>query len=145
MRSFRNLLVALVLLAPTPLLADGPSKAVTLYKDPDCGCCAGHVEHLRQNGYAVTVKPMPNMSLVKRMYGIPDQLASCHTATIDGYIVEGHVPARVIDKLLADRPKIRGISLPGMPAGSPGMPGPKSEPFTVYSLTDGPPTVYMVD
>jgi len=145
MRNLRNLLAVLVVAVPMPLFAADPLPAVTVYKDPDCSCCGGHVEHLRQQGYNVAVKPMQNMALVKRMYGVPDMLQSCHTATVGGYIVEGHVPARAIAKLLAERPEIRGIALPGMPGGAPGMPGPKTEPFTVYTLQDGSPKVFLVD
>lgn len=145
MRPIRNLLAVLAIALPAPLFAAEPLPAVTMYKDPNCGCCGGHAEHLQRQGYKVDVKPMPNMEIVKRMYGVPDELQSCHTSTIGNYVVEGHVPAGVIAKLLAEKPAIRGIALPGMPAGSPGMPGPKTEAFTVYTLQDGPPKVFLVD
>ncbi len=97
------------------------AEEVNVYKDPNCGCCMAWVEHLRNSGFKVSVRDMTNLGRIKAEFGVPDQLQSCHTATVDGYIVEGHVPAVDIVRLLAERPKARGIAVPGMPIGSPGM------------------------
>jgi hypothetical protein len=113
-----------------------------MYKNPQCGCCE---EYLRQNGFNVTMKAAHNMSLISRQNGVPEALAGCHTMLIGGYVVEGHVPAGAIKKLLAERPGIKGISLPGMPEGSPGMSGQKTEPFTIYEISDGEPKVFAVE
>jgi hypothetical protein len=121
------------------------SRAATLYKLPHCGCCEGHADHLRANGYQVTVVESETMSLIKKTHGVPQALEGCHTILIDGYVVEGHVPASVIDRLLEERPAIRGISLPGMPEGSPGMGGAKTEPFEIYEISEGAPTLYATE
>jgi hypothetical protein len=112
--------------------------AVTMYKNPQCTCCDEYAKYLRQNGFNVTVTPTHNMSLISRQHGVPEKLAGCHSMLIGGYVVEGHVPVSAINKLLTERPNIRGISLPGMPEGSPGMTGRKTEPFTVYEISDAP-------
>lgn len=141
LRAFLSFLI--VAAAATAYAADKPQA--TLYKNPQCECCEGHAAHLRQNGYAVTVRATHDFALIKRMYGVPDSLVGCHTTVIGSYVVEGHVPAHVIDRLLAERPNIRGISLPGMPTGSPGMDGPKMGPLVTYVIADGPPEVFAVD
>lgn len=123
----------------------GP-KDVLLYKNPQCGCCEGYAKYLRKNGYSVTVKPSHDLSLVKRNNGVPEQFEGCHTSLIDGYVVEGHVPVSAINKLLSERPDIKGISLPGMPMGSPGMGGKKEAPFEVHQFTfDGKSKLYAVE
>jgi len=126
-------------------VASGPAKAsVEMYKNPECNCCKWYADYLRNHGYSVVVTPTHNLSLVRREHGVPDRLAGCHTLLVGGYVVEGHVPVAIIDKLLSEPPKIRGISLPGMPDGSPGMTGNKSEPFTIYEISDEP-KVYAVE
>ena len=112
--------------------------AVAMYKNPQCSCCDEYAKYLRQNGFNVTVTPTHNMSLISRQHGVPERLAGCHTMLIGGYVVEGHVPVDAINKLLREHPNIRGISLPGMPEGSPGMTGKKTKPFTVYEISDAP-------
>ena len=107
-----------------------------MYKNPQCGCCEEYAKYLRRNGFKVTVKETHNMSLISRQNGVPEKLAGCHTMLIGGYVVEGHVPVGPINKLLKERPNIKGISLPGMPEGSPGMTGVKTEPFTIYEVSD---------
>jgi hypothetical protein len=114
----------------------------TMYKQPFCGCCYGHADHLRANGYKVTVAQADNLTSIKKKYGVPQQFEGCHTTVIDGYVVEGHVPATIVRKLLKERPPIRGISLPGMPDGSPGMTGQKTEPFVVYEFGDTGSKIY---
>jgi hypothetical protein len=115
---------------------------VKMYKNPQCGCCEEYAKYLRQHGFNVTVTPTHNMSMISRQRGVPEELAGCHTMLIGGYVVEGHVPVGALNKLLAERPKIRGISLPGMPEGSPGMSGVKTAPLEIMEISDGPPKIY---
>ena len=106
------------------LIAAAGKRAVPMivYKDPQCGCCDAWAQIARANGYAVTIRNSADMAAVKARYGVPGQLASCHTAVVGGYAIEGHVPLRHVARLLATRPRnIRGIAVPGMPRGSPGM------------------------
>jgi hypothetical protein len=103
---------------------------------------------LRRNGFTVKVVPTHNLSLIRRQAGvsIPEKLEGCHTMFIDKYVVEGHVPVKTLDKLLTERPAIRRISLPGMPDGSPGMTGQKTEPFTIYEIgSDAEPRVFATE
>lgn len=109
-----------------------------VYKSPTCGCCKGWATYLQRNGYKVTVIDRDDMDKVKDGMGVPEELRSCHTAKIDGYVVEGHVPLEAIDKLLAEKPKATGIAAPGMPSGSPGMDGPKA-PNPVYTFGGAAP------
>jgi hypothetical protein len=112
-------------------LAAEPTIAVT--KDPTCGCCSGWVEHLRQAGFAVEVRDVPDVNRVKARLGVPADLWACHTAQVVGYVIEGHVPASVLRRFLDERPKAKGLAVRGMPVGSPGM-----------EVTDVPPDVYDV-
>lgn len=125
-------------LGTLPVPSAAADRTATVYKDPNCGCCTGHADHLRRHGFKVTVVETQTLDQVKKMAGIPEALQSCHTTMIDGYVVEGHVPMSAIDKLLAERPRIKGIALPGMPQGSPGMSGVKEEPFTTYTIAEQP-------
>jgi len=121
----------------------GDAVAVTVYKSPTCGCCGGWADHMRAAGFQVTEKAVENMSMVKQMTGVPDDLLSCHTAVIDGYVVEGHVPASDIARLLDERPAIKGLSAPGMPADAPGMDVGTGEPYDVVSFDgEGGRSVY---
>ena len=123
----------------------GTAKAgeVVVYKSPSCGCCGKWSIHLRQNGFDVSVKNIDNIGPIKEQAGVPYDLESCHTAFVDGYVVEGHVPAENIHKILADRPKIKGLAVPGMPPSSPGMDSPDPEPYTVFSFDgEGKQEVY---
>ena len=97
---------------------------VVMYKDPNCGCCGKWAEHMRSAGFAVKEVASPRMDLVKQEAGVPEALGSCHTAKVAGYVVEGHVPAADVRRMLTEKPAIAGISAPGMPMGSPGMEGP---------------------
>jgi hypothetical protein len=109
---------------------------ITVYKSPTCGCCADWITHLRDNGLTVKVEERVNVGPVKRQVGVPKKLASCHTATVGGYVVEGHVPAEQIERLLRRKPSLRGVSVPGMPVGSPGMErGDYVEPYAVVGFT----------
>lgn len=115
----------------------GPVIAV--YKSPTCGCCTAWEDHLRANGFRVESHALTNVDQVKRQQNVPQALGSCHTAVVEGYTVEGHVPADVIRRLLAERPAIDGIAVPGMPMGSPGMEGPYKEPYEIFTFADGVP------
>ena len=143
---FPNILVLIATLAlAQPALAEGPSRQATLHKTPGCGCCEGYADYLRENGFDVAVEATHDLPLIKRQHGVPAEFEGCHTMLIDGYVVEGHVPVATLLRLLTEKPAIRGVSLPGMPAGSPGMFGEKAEPFTIYELSDGAPKVYAVE
>lgn len=109
---------------------------VVVHKDPNCGCCNGWIKHLQQAGFKVTAKNESDMATVKQRLGVPAAKHSCHTAEVGGYVVEGHVPAEHIKHLLAMKPKARGLVLPGMPIGSPGMevPDGRVDAFTVELL-----------
>ncbi len=104
---------------------------IEVYKSPSCGCCGDWIKHLRANGFEVRAHDVPDASPYRARFGVPERLGSCHTATVAGYAIEGHVPANDIKRLLAARPKAAGLAVPGMPAGSPGMEGPKSDPYDV--------------
>ena len=110
------------LVAPT-FSASALSSAVTVHKDPNCGCCTGWVRHLKDAGLAVTIEETADLQAVRKRLGVPSDLAACHTAEIGGYVVEGHVPALAVRQLLEKRPAAIGLAIPGMPAGSPGMEG----------------------
>lgn len=101
--------------------AASPKPEVTVYKDPSCGCCSAWVAHLEASGYRVTTHDRPDIPAIKQRLGVPPALQACHTAVVGDYVVEGHVPATDIERLLATRPEARGLAVPGMPLGSPGM------------------------
>jgi len=108
---------------------------IAVYKDPNCGCCGQWVGHLRAAGFSVEVHDAEDLVRIKADAGIPDNLQSCHTAMIDGYVIEGHVPAADIRRLLSERPAAKGLAVPGMPVGSPGMEqGAAREPYNVILL-----------
>jgi hypothetical protein len=100
-----------------------PRLLVTVHKDPNCGCCGGWVAHLRVNGFEAKVIETTKLNPIKAKLGVPLDLAACHTAEIEEYVIEGHVPASAIKRFLAERPEARGLAVPGMPQGSPGMTG----------------------
>lgn len=114
--------------------------AITVWKDPNCGCCGGWVEHLRRNGFTATVIETGDMAAIKTQRSVPADLASCHTAEIAGYTIEGHVPASAILRLLAEKPTGRGLAVPGMPIGSPGMEGGTPEVYDVMLFGSATPT-----
>jgi hypothetical protein len=97
------------------------AQEVTVYKSPNCGCCDKWIAHLKENGFTVETHDVANLNQIKRDNGITPEIASCHTALVEDYVVEGHVPADAVRRLLAERPDIQGITVPGMPVGSPGM------------------------
>jgi hypothetical protein len=113
--------------------ADLPT--VLVYKTPTCGCCNGWIEHMQAAGFTVDARDVSDIMTVKHDSGVPVSMSSCHTSIIDGYVVEGHVPAEQVMRLLAERPEIAGIAVPGMPTGSPGMEGRNAKPYEVLSFT----------
>jgi hypothetical protein len=117
---------------------------VDIFKSPNCGCCVGHAAELKKNDFSVNTMPTNDMKAIKQKYNIPSDMGSCHTTIIEGYVVEGHVPMEAIEKLLIEKPEIDGIALPRMPSGTPGMPGPKKEPWIIYALKDGISSEFMV-
>ena len=133
----RSLLTALPLIGLASLRAGAQraaSPAVTVYKDPSCGCCTKWSELLRQNGFNVTIKSITELDTAK--YGVPPALHSCHTAVFDGHIVEGHVPVADVQRMLKQGSAVYGLSVPGMPIGSPGMevPGVNAQPYNVLAF-----------
>lgn len=120
---------------------------VALYKNPQCSCCESYAQYLDQNGFKVDMKATNDLAEISRKAGIPEDLQGCHTSFIGSYVVDGHVPVKTIRKLLDEKPAIVGITLPGMPPGSPGMTGEKTGSLIVYAVSkDGtPPHVFDVD
>jgi len=116
---------------------DQDLPTLLVYKTATCGCCSGWVEHMRQAGFTVDARDLPNNTELMRVKvdaGVPGAMATCHTALVDGYVIEGHVPAEQVKRLLAERPQVAGIAVPGMPTGSPGMEGPSPQPYRVHSF-----------
>ncbi|MBI2437055.1 MAG: hypothetical protein HYV41_04935 [Candidatus Magasanikbacteria bacterium] len=114
------------------------AQTLTIYKSPTCGCCANYVAYMKRAGYEVTSVDTDDMDAIKDTYKIPSNMESCHTTVInDGeYVVEGHIPFQAIDKLMEEKPQLKAIMMPGMPAGSPGMPGLKQGLFEIYGLDE---------
>jgi hypothetical protein len=121
-----------------------PLPAIVVYRDAGCECCLRWVKHLSASGFVTTVRDSNDMPSIKRTMGVPDALQSCHTAIVGGYIVEGHVPADAIKKLLAEKAMVMGLAVPGMPVGSPGMEGSTKQPYNVIAFErTGKTRVYM--
>lgn len=138
-------LAALVLSGCSPSTAEPALPLVKVTKNPSCGCCKIWVERLRDAGFQVEVNDVDNLNSVKQRVGLPYGMGSCHTAEVDGYFVEGHVPVEDIKRLLRERPQARGLAVPGMPVGSPGMevPSGQVQPYDVMLVCrDGSATVY---
>jgi hypothetical protein len=137
------LLGGMVVVSPSdPLPAQGP--AMTVYKTPTCGCCAKWVEHMKSAGFKVQVQDMDDLTEIKQASGVPIPIRTCHTAVVSGYVIEGHVPADLVKKMLAEKPKMTGIAVAGMPIGSPGMEsGNEKSPYDVVLFDKtGKTTVY---
>ncbi len=134
MRFLALCFAAVMALAPFHRLAAEELPAMTVWKNPSCGCCGNWVEHMRAAGFRVAVREVEDLDGIKRMAGVPEPLQSCHTAQVGGYVVEGHVPAADIKRLLAERPAGRGLAVPGMPSGSPGMENGMRDPYDVILL-----------
>ncbi len=119
--------------APRPAAAARPRMIV--YRDPNCGCCLAWVRIMMNNGFDVRVANIDDLTAIKEKVGVPLDLAGCHTALVDGYVIDGHVPPESVKRLLAERPNVTGIAVPGMPAGSPGMGGPRTAPLEFFAFT----------
>lgn len=121
----------------------GQTATMTVYKSPTCGCCTKWVDHVRQSGFRVTVHDQDDLSETKVNLGVPRELQSCHTAVVGRYVIEGHVPADLIQRLLRERPNVLGLAVPGMPEGSPGMEGSRKDRYDVLTVDrSGKTTVY---
>lgn len=121
--------------AGTQVAETSALSKMVVHKSPKCGCCGNYVSYLRREGYEVEVMDHDDMNPIKDQYGIPSGMQSCHTTVIGDYVSEGHVPLESIAKMMNEEPKIAGITMPGMPAGAPGMGGAKNKPFTIYGFT----------
>ena len=130
-------------LAPLAIAAADDKPKIRVFKSPTCGCCGLWVEHLTSNGFDVTAEDVVDLDRIKQMAGVPDRLRACHTAMIDGYTIEGHIPAEAISKLIAERLAIKGLAVPGMPAGSPGMPSATPEHYDVIAFGEEKDQVFM--
>lgn len=128
---------------PASLGVGRHSTEILVYKSPTCGCCTAWTEHLAASGFRVTTQDVHDLTEIKQTAGVPRDLGSCHTALVDGYVIEGHVPADLIHELLEDRPDIAGLAVPGMPMGSPGMEGPRKDAYEVVAFDpEGNRSVY---
>jgi len=119
------------------------STKITIYKTQSCGCCSGYIAELETAGYNLDINIVEDLEAIKSKYNVSNDVESCHTAILGNYFIEGHVPLEALEKLMLEKPDIEGIILPRMPAGSPGMPGEKTEDFVVYSLNNGIINEYM--
>ncbi len=140
-----GLLMGVTVLGGRPLhAAEANLPPVAVYKSPSCGCCGLWSDYIRAHGFRVQVIEMDDLDPIKRQVGVPGDLESCHTAFVGGYVVEGHVPAPAIMRLLKERPEVIGIAVSGMPAGSPGMPAQHPEPYQAITFAaDGRRRIYM--
>jgi hypothetical protein len=128
--------------APSTAAPVVATRVVEVYKSPTCSCCHEWEAYLRAHGYTVRSIPTVDMEPIKVEWGLPEAARSCHTAVVDGYAIEGHVPVAAIDDLLSRRPAIDGIALPGMPPGSPGMPGVQPAAFEILAIDNGTTTAF---
>lgn len=136
--------LSLLLGVITLIAVQGTQAAdIVVYKSPTCGCCGKWVEHMQAAGFKVDVENRRDLAPIKAELGVPPGLQSCHTARVGGYIIEGHVPADLVQRLLDEKPDIKGLAVPGMPMGSPGMEGPGKDPYDVLAIgKDGRLQVY---
>ncbi|MFE4108508.1 DUF411 domain-containing protein [Almyronema epifaneia] len=164
-RSFTSALIAVGLVstgvaATGCSLAQGPNaqpgtqaakqvamtSEITVFRSPTCGCCGQWIEHMEAAGFTVKDDLTEDMTAIKEQYGVPANLASCHTTIVDDYVVEGHIPAEDVQRLLVEKPDVAGIAVPGMPIGSPGMEsGDYVEPYTVFSFTESGETAAFAE
>jgi len=143
MRTIWSLPIVWLMLVPAASALAEQAPAMTVWKNPSCGCCGGWVEHMRANGFRVTVKEVEDLDPIKKLAGIPEELQSCHTARVGDYTIEGHVPAADVKRLLRDQPAARGLAVPGMPSGSPGMENGQYDAYDVLLIgKDGRTGVY---
>lgn len=136
--------ILLVFIATLAIAADKPGAEVTVFKSPTCSCCTVWAAHMRENGFTVNEKKVDNVVAYKQQLGVPGNLSSCHTAVVGGYVIEGHVPASDVRRLLLEKPDIRGLTVPGMVAGSPGMEqGGRKDSYSVLAIKkDGTSYIY---
>jgi hypothetical protein len=149
MKTLMSLILLLGSFLPLVVVAAAPKNEkppveMTVYRSPTCGCCGKWLEHMKQDGFLVKDIQTEDMDAIKRQHGVPDNLKSCHTALVGGYVVEGHVPASDIRSLLEKKPAVVGVSVPGMPAGTPGMEmGGRKDPYAVVQFDkNGQATVF---
>ena len=142
-RRLTLMLLAAASLSPISSIQAAEESFITIHKDPNCGCCSGWARHLQKNGFVTKIIETLQPDAVKRRLGVPDDLASCHTAEIAGYIVEGHVPAAAVKRLLAEKPVAKGLAVAGMPVGSPGMEGGPPERYDGVLFGPSERRVYM--
>ncbi|MGB3424253.1 MAG: DUF411 domain-containing protein [Castellaniella sp.] len=135
MHTIKKLALGLALGVPISVFAAG--IPVKMYKNPNCGCCDRWAAHMEANGFTVETINTPDLASIKAQHHVPTNLAGCHTALIEGHVVEGLVPAKYVKQMLAEHIAGQGLSLPGMPVGAPGMPGTQAGPLTVYTLGPG--------
>lgn len=130
----RGVAAAAAATALPTLLSASAATPMVVYKDPNCGCCKTWVSLMRSAGFEISVRDTSDIQAIKRRYQVPAALASCHTAVVGGYVVEGHVPADLISRLLKEKPRVLGLAVPGMPVGSPGMEGDTKEAYDVLTF-----------
>lgn len=140
MTRIRSNLLAVLLLGLSGMLQAQASETVDVYKSPYCGCCGKWAEHLRKAGFEVRTHEVTDIPGTRKQLGMPEQLGSCHTAKVAGYVIEGHVPAADIQRLLKEKPKAIGLAVPSMPPGSPGMEGPKPMPYNTLLVKNSSDT-----
>jgi hypothetical protein len=133
---FSSALVAAVALAGVVVTAQADRPTVLVYKTPTCGCCTKWVEHLQTNGFKVVTQHRDDLTSIRQQQKVPLAVTSCHTALVGSYVVEGHVPAQDVKKLLAEKPSVKGIGVRGMPIGSPGMEGPNPQRYDTLAFTE---------
>ncbi|MEX2570488.1 MAG: DUF411 domain-containing protein [Gemmatimonadota bacterium] len=146
-KSLRSIVAIFALAGVASACADAAaaSPELTVYATPTCGCCGAWIEHMRENGFDVEVVYQDDLTAIRRAHDVPAEMTSCHMGVVDGFAVEGHVPADVVHRLLAERPPVLGIAVPGMPIGSPGMEHPDGieQPYEVFTFDEsGPREVY---
>ena len=142
MKKIKTLIISIIIISFF-CLSVSANQSVEVFKTPSCGCCDGYVLFLEEENFKVKQTNMRSLYSIKKRHNIPLEMQSCHTTILGKYFIEGHVPLEAINKLLKEQPDIDGIALPGMPIGTPGMPGEKEEPFVIYKLIDGKSSVFM--
>lgn len=141
--TFRPHSLLLALLLSSGAVWANAASTVEVFKSPHCGCCGKWVEHLRESGFQVQTHEVADVPAARKQLGMPNRLGSCHTAKVGGYVIEGHVPAADIQRLLKEKPKALGLAVPSMPPGSPGMESPKPIPYeTLLVQADGTTGVF---
>ena len=141
----RNTFVRALAIIPAAMVGRlfAATPKIQVFKTPTCGCCGNWVKHLRASGFEVAVQDVEDTGVYRRKYGVPEKLLSCHTGVVEGYALEGHVPATEIHRLLKERPRAKGLAVPGMPMGSPGMEGSVIQAYSVILFeSDGRTSIY---